>query len=166
MRFRFDKTFHVSPFMSMSDQDYEWIFSEPDATLAAPGATLLVQSQNYRRVTGGGSSESKEGAPEPSEGGDRERMLNTQLRLVGQEVTGWRLAYLVFFAFPLLTLRVQWWIHVEAVRLFLKGVELHAHPTGATNGFVRTVEAIFMPVAWLVTALSACCSARKPANTK
>jgi DUF1365 family protein len=76
-------------------------------------------------------------------------MLNTQLRLVGQQLTAWRLAYLVLVAFPLLTLRVQWWIHVEAVRLWLKGVALHPHPTGATNGFVRAVEALFTPVAWL-----------------
>jgi hypothetical protein len=146
LRFRFSKAFHVSPFMSLADQEYEWVFSQPaapggDAAAAGATTTLLVQSQQWR--TG------------PVEGGVppvRERMLNTQLRMVGQELSSWRLAYLVLVAFPLLTFRVQWWIHVEAVRLWLKGVALHAHPTGATNGFVRAVEALFVPVVWLYTA--------------
>lgn len=149
LRFRFDKTFHVSPFMSLGDQDYEWVFSEPDVTLAAPGATLLVQSQNYRRTGGGEGGGEGEGGPAPPPP-PRERMLNTQLRLVGQDLTGWRLAYLVFVAFPLLTFRVQWWIHVEAVALWRKGVELYPHPTGASNGFVRAVEALFAPLAWAI----------------
>ena len=61
-----------------------------------------------------------------------------------------RLAYFLFVAFPLLTLRIQFWIHYEAVRLFRKGVGLFPHPTGATNAFVKTVETIAAPIIALV----------------
>lgn len=141
LRFKFAKSFHVSPFMSLHDQEYDWIFTEPGFELGSPGGTLLVQNQNIRRV--------KQGEEERGE-----RMFNSQLRLVKQELTPLGLCYLVFIAFPLLTLRVQWWIHVEAVKLWWKGVELYAHPTGASNAFVRTVELLFTPLVWVTAIVS------------
>jgi DUF1365 family protein len=126
LRFRWLKTFHVSPFMEMRHV-YDWVFSEP-------GETLLVQSQN-------------------SQAADGLRMFTTQLRLLrvpGPEGTGrltfGGLAWAVFFAFPILTWRVQAWIHVEAFRLWWKGVPFVPHPTGASNGFTRLVSAVMTPV--------------------
>lgn len=105
LRYSWRKDFHVSPFMSINDQSYDWIFTEP-------GDTLLIQSQNIRD--------------------DGVRMFNTQTRLVrqGSELTFWQLAWAVCIAFPLLTWRLQWWIHYEAFRLWWKGVSLYPHPTG------------------------------------
>lgn len=160
LRFRWAKDFHVSPFMSITDQEYEWVYSAPPRDLrcdpAAP-STLLVQSQNLRRVPverdgGADGSSTNEGGAAPYR---MERMFHTQLRMVRAPLSAGSLAYLVFVAFPLLTLRVQWWIHVEAARLWWKGVELYAHPTGASNGFVRTVEVIFTPIAWVASAVGA-----------
>ena len=152
LRFRFQKTFHVSPFMPVQDQSYDWIFSQPALSLGdARGEALVVQSQNLQRAAG---SAGAGGGAAPA------RMLYTQLRLARQPLTPFALAYLVLVAFPLLTFRVQWWIHVEAVRLWLKGVALFPHPTGASNAVVRTFEAVFAAVLWLTNAWAAMCSRR------
>ncbi len=122
LRFRWKKDFHVSPFFGM-DHEYDWRFSQPG------NGTLLVQSRNLRQG---------------------ECVFSTQLMLEASPATRTRLAYFLFVAFPLLTLRIQFWIHYEAVRLFRKGVGLFPHPTGATNTFVKTVEAIASPIIALV----------------
>jgi hypothetical protein len=122
LRFDFKKAFHVSPFFPMN-HIYSWVFSEP-------GDTLLVQSQNS--------------SPEGS------ALFHTQLRLVQQPSLTWlRVAHLLLVAFPLLTYRIQWLIHVEAFRLWFKGAQLFDHPDGATNTFTRVVASLFFPVAAL-----------------
>ena len=122
LRFRWSKAFHVSPFMPMG-HTYDWIFS-------IPSETLLVQSRN--------TEDAHDGRP----------VFSTQLRLtrVALERQPLALAYLVFIAMPLLTWRIQLAIHVQAVRVWAKGVPLYPHPTGATTGFTRAVEALFTPV--------------------
>lgn len=94
---------------------YDWRFSQPN------GADLLVQSANWK-------------------GGDT--VFTTQLVLEREPLTWSHLAFMLFVAFPFLTFRIQWWIHYEAVRLFLRGMELFPHPTGARNAFVNTVETL------------------------
>lgn len=75
----------------------------------------------------------------------------TRLRCEG-EVSIMRLLWLLLFAFPLLTLRLQWWIHAEAVRLYRKGVPLFAHPSpdgGPQTLLMRMVSslaALLLPV--------------------
>lgn len=146
LRAAFPKAFHVSPFMGM-DQAYTWVLGEP-------GETLLIQSEN------------RAAAPAPSGGSGSppgELLFSTQLRLVraaatapqGSEpqLTLWQAAYLLLFAFPLLTHRIQWLIHVEALRVWWKGGQLYPHPHGSTNAFTRTVEALFTPLALVVAAV-------------
>ena len=122
LRFKWAKDFHVSPFFGM-DHEYDWRFSQPG------DGTLLVQSRNLR-------------------GG--ECVFSTQLLLESAPATRSRLAYFLFVAFPLLTLRIQFMIHYEAVRIFRKGVGLFPHPTGASNAFIRTMEAIASPIIGLI----------------
>jgi DUF1365 family protein len=122
LRFDFSKNFHVSPFLPM-DHTYSWVFTAPDET-------LLVQSQNRAS--------------------DGVAVFHTQLRLTRQPALTWQgMAYLLLVAFPLLTYRIQWFIHVEAFRLWLKGAQLYGHPHGSTNTFTRVVEALFTPIAAL-----------------
>lgn len=118
--YRWEKDFHVSPFMDL-EQTYHWAFAEP-------GEVLYTRSVNTRRKTG-------------------EKLFTTQLRLTrvpgagtDGQTTALQIAWAIFVAFPLLTWRLQWWIHYEAVRLFRKGVGLYPHPTGASNTFTRSVE--------------------------
>jgi DUF1365 family protein len=99
LRFRFDKRFHVSPFMPM-DQGYQWFFSEP-------GARLAIQMTNLRLGW---------------------RVFDATLRLRRREIDGRSLAA-TLVRFPLAPLRVLAAIYWQALRLWAKGVPFHPHPS-------------------------------------
>lgn len=89
---------HVSPFMPM-DIDYEWRFN-------SPGARLNVHIENHRKG---------------------EKLFDATLRLRRREITGASLAR-VLIQYPLMTFKVVWSIHWQALRLWLKRVPFIAHP--------------------------------------
>ena len=78
-------------------QTYDWAFTQPSRT-------LLVQSRNLQ---------------------DGACIFSTQLRLERSPAPFTRatLLWMLFWAYPVLTWRVQWWIHVEAFRLWFRGVQ-------------------------------------------
>ena len=98
VRHRFEKSFHVSPFMPM-DQEYEWMFSEP-------GTQLRVDMNN--RIDG-------------------ERVFDATLLLSRREMSGPALAR-VLLRYPWMTARVATGIYWQALRLWLKGAPYHEHP--------------------------------------
>lgn len=95
---RFDKTFHVSPFMAM-EQEYEWLFSEP-------GSRLRVRMRN--RVGG-------------------ELILDAALALEREEINSRSLAG-VLLRFPWMTARVAAGIYWQAFRLWMKRAPFFEHP--------------------------------------
>lgn len=98
LRFRFDKRFHVSPFMPM-DQRYDWRFSEP-------GPRLTVFMANLR---------------------SGERVFDATLRLRRREIGTASLAA-ALIRYPMASLRVLAAIYWQALRLWAKGVPFHPHP--------------------------------------
>lgn len=98
MRFDFDKTFHVSPFMPMGVR-YDWRFS-------APADGLLVHMRNIR---------------------DGERMFDATLRLARQEISHASMAQ-TLVTFPLMTAKVTGAIYWQALRLILKRTPFFTHP--------------------------------------
>ncbi len=99
LRWRFDKDFHVSPFMQM-DCQYDWRFS-------APGEDLRVHMQVWR---------------------EGQRQFDAVQRLQRRPLDGRGLAR-VLLAYPLMTLQVVAAIHWHALRLWLKRNPVHDHPS-------------------------------------
>ncbi len=99
LRFAFDKTFHVSPFMPMQVR-YDWRFS-------APGPQLVVHMRNL----------DDGGAP----------LFDATLALQRREIDGRSLAA-ALLRFPAASLRVLAAIYWQALRLWVKRVPFHVHP--------------------------------------
>ena len=95
---RFDKTFHVSPFMAM-DQTYRWRLSEP-------GPTLAVHMENEE---------------------DGRTLFDATLTLEERPITGATLARALVL-YPLVTAKVIAAIYWQALKLWWKGAPFHPHP--------------------------------------
>jgi DUF1365 family protein len=104
LRFEFDKSFHVSPFMPMQMQ-YRWSFSEP-------AERLIVHMQNF---CGG------------------ERVFDATLSLQQQTLSAPALVRLLC-AYPFMTLQVIGAIHWQALKLWLKRTPVHTHPRLIASG--------------------------------
>jgi DUF1365 family protein len=99
LRYRFDKQFHVSPFMPM-ELSYDWRFG-------MPGDRLAVNMQNYQ---------------------NGERIFDATLDLSRREIGTAALAR-ALVAFPCMTATVLAGIHAQALKLWIKRVPIHSHPS-------------------------------------
>jgi len=102
LRFDFDKSFHVSPFMPM-DHRYDWRFSRPPNEA---GGRLVVGMTN--RDAG-------------------RRVFDASLVMQRRAITTARLN-LMLLKYPLMTARVVAGIYTNALKLRLKGAPVHDHP--------------------------------------
>jgi uncharacterized protein len=99
LRWSFAKRFHVSPFMAM-DHDYDWRFT-------VPGDDLRVHMAVMR---------------------DGERSFDATLGLQRHPLDA-RSLRRVLWRYPLMTAQVMGAIHWQALRLWLKRVPVHDHPS-------------------------------------
>ncbi len=99
LRWRFDKQFHVSPFMPM-DCAYDWRFTPP-------GEDLAVHMQVWR---------------------DGVRQFDATQTMLRRPLDGPGLAR-VLLAYPLMTVQVVLAIHWQALRLWLKRTPVYDHPS-------------------------------------
>ena len=99
LHYRFAKKFHVSPFMPMA-MNYDWRFG-------VPGKCLAVNMQNYQ---------------------NGERVFDATLDLSRREIGAAALAR-ALVAFPCMTATVLTGIYTQALKLWLKKIPIHAHPS-------------------------------------
>jgi DUF1365 family protein len=98
LAWRFDKTFHVSPFMGM-ERRYDWRFT-------APADDLRVHMKVHR---------------------DDACEFDATLQLKRQPIGAAALAR-VLWRFPLMTSQVMGAIHWQALKLWMKRTPIHDHP--------------------------------------
>ena len=103
-----DKEFHVSPFMEM-DYRYTFTFSEPKDNVWVRSKMAKKNSNNDIWFTA--SFEMK-------------RIPFTALNIL-----------YILFCYPLYTRIIQIWIHIEAIKIAIKGVPLYGHPNGTDVDF-------------------------------
>jgi hypothetical protein len=108
LRFRFDKQFHVSPFLPMA-LAYDWRFSVPRERLA-------VHMEDLR-------------------GG--EKVFDATLALERREITGASLAG-ALARHPAMSAKIVAAIYWQALRLWLKGAPFHTHPAKLPDSERRT----------------------------
>jgi uncharacterized protein len=97
-RVQFDKVLHVSPFNPM-DMQYHWRSN-------SPGDGLLVHLENH-----------KEGV----------KVFDATLSMTASELTPVSLNKLLF-GYPFLTVKIALAIYWQALKLFVKGLPVYAHP--------------------------------------
>ncbi len=97
-RWRFGKSFHVSPFLPM-DMDYDWRFT-------APGARLQVHMENFR---------------------EGKRVFDATLELVREPATAAALNR-ALLAHPFMTAKVAFLIYWQALKLLIKRTPFFTHP--------------------------------------
>jgi DUF1365 family protein len=97
-RWRFDKEFHVSPFMEMETR-YDWRFTDP--------AKRLVVHMECER--------------------EGERFFDATMNMERRPITGRSLAA-ALLRFPFMTGRVVSAIYLQALKLWWKKVPFHVHP--------------------------------------
>jgi uncharacterized protein len=100
-----EKKLHVSPFWGM-DHQYEWLFTEPDKTLA-------VNMKNFK-------SEIK--------------VFDATLSMKREELTTKALIFSIL-RFPFITLSVVFRIHLQAAKLWFKKAPFFTHPNKIESKF-------------------------------
>lgn len=152
LRYRWPKTFHVSPFMPLK-HEYDWTFDVP-CVLADGAPSSLSMSSKQSRISADAYPPPAPQPPVASVPDDEDdgsgapvgsTVLTTALRLESVPLSPWSLV-LRLLTLPWLTVLVQVWIHWEALRLVSKGIGLFPHPTGATTAMTRAVEAVATPI--------------------
>jgi len=152
-RYRWRKNFHVSPFMTM-DFDYDWKFQ-------VSCNRIKVEATMIRRPlddgVGQGLVVEKEENVKSANTFDNKNTNDSQLYFTaGFDIQRTnlhpptfkyplQLAFIIL-RFPIYCFIIQLWIHYEAFKLLMKGVQFIPHPQGSETGASRAIAAVMRPI--------------------
>ncbi|KAL7501809.1 hypothetical protein ACHAWX_000366 [Stephanocyclus meneghinianus] len=129
-RYKFRKNFHVSPFMTM-DHDYDWTFR-------MTRNRIHVSAKMIRRQSNEPCKKRDEGELFFAAGFDIQRTPPTKFYPL-------QLA-MIICRYPIYCFIIQIWIHYEAFKLLMKGVQFIPHPHGSETRASRIIAAVMSPV--------------------
>jgi len=150
-RYKWKKNFHVSPFMTM-DHDYDWKFQVSNDRIKVE-ANMIKQADidTTTASVNGGDANKKKGKLYFTAGFDIHRTIQPTATYPLQLAR-------IISRFPIYCFIIQVWIHYEAIRLLIKGVEFIPHPDGAETSASQAIAAVMRPVfaakEWLCTVTS------------
>ena len=147
-RYKWKKNFHVSPFMTM-DHDYDWKFQVSNDRIKVEANMIKQADTNTTSVNG--DTKEKKGKLYFTAGFDIHRTIQSTATYPLQLAR-------IISRFPIYCFIIQVWIHYEAIRLLIKGVEFIPHPDGAETKASQAIAAVMRPVfaakEWLCTVTS------------
>jgi DUF1365 family protein len=129
-RYKFRKNFHVSPFMTM-DHIYDWTFRMSLDRIQVT-AKMMKQPQTKK------DDETNDGELYFTAGFDITRTRTNKF-------FPFQLAAIIC-RFPIYCFIIQIWIHYEAVKLLMKGVQFIPHPKGSETAASRAIATVMGPV--------------------
>ncbi|KAL3789549.1 hypothetical protein HJC23_001357 [Cyclotella cryptica] len=129
-RYKFRKNFHVSPFMTM-DYNYDWTFRMTRDRIQVSAKMIRQQSDEQRM-------NNDEGALFFTAGFDIRRTPARKFYPL-------QLA-MIICRYPIYCFIIQIWIHYEAMKLLIKGVQFIPHPEGSETMASRMIAAVMRPV--------------------
>ena len=125
----FRKVFHVSPFMEM-DHMYDWTFWQPRRDRIAVSTTMIKFPSDGNGVG--------------SDQGQGKKFFNAYFDVRRRPFHPLGLCYQLV-RLPVYCVVIQVWIHIEAFRIFLKGVEFVPHPEGAETSLSSFIGQMMAP---------------------
>jgi len=124
----FKKKFHVSPFMDM-EHTYDWTFWD-----LTPNRIAVSTNMIKKKLISSDGPVSEHSVKKFNAYFDIHKKAFTPFVLATQLIQ-----------FPMYCLIIQIWIHIEAAKLFMKGVEFIPHPKGSESEASRIIGKLMVP---------------------
>jgi len=145
-----EKKFHVSPFMTM-DHDYDWKFQ-------LDRDRIVVQAQMYKHAGNEHDNYEEEekkkdnGSNDDSEKKEEDNILYFTAgfdihRTIKAATQSYPLQLSkIILRYPIYCFVIQIWIHYEALKLLLKGIQFIPHPEGSETAASKAIAVLMRPV--------------------
>jgi len=147
LNYIFNKTFHVSPFMEL-DYIYDWTFWNGTESRIRVSATMIKEEGVVSNAADKGKEDDRK-VSSPLVNDDtspkKVKHFNAFFDIHRQNFTPLHLGYQLF-RLPVYCFIIQIWIHIEAFRLLLKGVEFIPHPKGSETAVSKIIAKVMAPV--------------------
>lgn len=146
----FAKKFHVSPFMDM-EHIYDWTFwhlTQQEIVVSTTMKKKVKETTTTTTTTASdndGTSNGTSANTSTSNGADTVTFFNAFFDIRRRSLDPFFICYQLI-RFPVYCMIIQIWIHIQAFKLFAKGVEFIPHPEGSETAASRIIGQIMAPL--------------------